>query len=404
MPNLQLEYRLIPGQRAPVPALSTLRVFYFVSYAAVGVYLPFFPPWLEAQGFRGSQMSALASLVPLGSLTMPLLLGLLADKLALRGPLIAIASGLAALGMTLLGVLASAEGGVSLGMATVCMLLFALFRAPAVGLGDVLAMESGAHYGRLRLFGSLGFLCIAVLAGPFLEHTSPALVPWLIAGSLWLGALVALVLPQSTGRHGRAPLSDAKLLLQQPGFRLLALTVLLVFASHSSYDLCASLRVRDLGAGSGYIGVFWAIGTLSEVFMMFASARAIERIGPGKTLTFAALVGALRWAVLSGSPTLGFLLVLQPLHAITFGLMWLSAVSVLKREVGEKGMATGQGLLATAAALGSTSGYWLWGATYAESGAPRVFGLASLIALLAACAAVPLIRWRAPAETPDAGC
>lgn len=384
--------------------MSSLRAFYFAMYAAMGVYLPFFPAWLEAQGFRGSQMSALASLVPLASLAMPLLLGLLADRLALRGPLVAIASGLAALGMTLLGLLASSGSGVSLGMATVCMVLFALFRAPAVGLGDVLAMESRAHYGRLRLFGSLGFLCAAALAGPFLKQTSPALVPWLIAAGLWTGALISLVLPKATGRPARAPLTDAKALLRQPGFRLLGLTVLLSFASHSAYDLCGSLRVRDLGADSGYIGVFWAIGTLSEVFLMFASARAIERIGPGKTLTFAALVGALRWTVLSGSPSLGLLLLLQPLHGITFGLMWLSVVSVLKREVGEKGMATGQGLLTTAAALGSTSGYWLWGITYAESGAPRVFGLASLIALLAAGAAVPLIHWKAPAETPPAGC
>ena len=66
--------------------------------------------------------------------------------------------------------------------------------------------------------------------------------------------------------------------------------------------------------------------------------------------------------------------------------MWLSVVSVLKREVGEKGMATGQGLLTTAAAIGSTAGYWMWGVTYAESGPSRVFQLASWVALLAAAA------------------
>ncbi len=62
----------------------------------------------------------------------------------------------------------------------------------------------------------------------------------------------------------------------------------------------------------------------------------IDRIGPGKTLTFAALVAAVRWTILAGTPSLGVLLALQPLHAITFGSMWLSVVSVLKREVGEK--------------------------------------------------------------------
>jgi len=381
-----------------VPALSTLRTFYFVSYAAMGVYLPFFPTWLEAQGFRGARLSALASLVPLASLTMPLLLGLLADRLAVRGPLIAIASALGALGMVFLGAGSTDTEPVSFAWAAVCMGTFALFRAPAVGLGDVLAMESHANYGRLRLFGSLGFLSAALVAGPLLTSASPALAPWLIAGGLGLAALVALALPRVTGRPARAPLSDARLLLGQPGFRLLALTVVLSFASHSAYDLCGSLRIRDLGAGPEYTGVFWAIGTVSEVLLMATSVPLIDRVGPGKTLTFAAIVAIVRWTILSGTPSLTLLLALQPLHAVTFGVMWLSVVSVLKREVGEKGMATGQGMLTTAAALGSTAGYWLWGVTYASSGPTQVFRLASWVALASAAAALPLIRWSAPSK------
>jgi len=381
-------------------SLATLRTFYFVSYGAMGVYLPFFPPWLEAQGFRGERMSALTSLVPLSALAMPLLLGLLADRLALRGPLIALASSLAALGMTLFGVLSAQNGGISFAWAATCMATFALFRAPAVGLGDVVAMESRANYGRLRLFGSLGFLSAALAAGPLLATSSPSLVPWLVAAGLWAGALVALVLPKATA-HRRAPLSDAKALLSQPGFRLLAGTVILAFSNHSAYDLCGSLRMRDLGASSSSIGLFWAVGTFSEVVLMATCMPAIERIGPGKTLTFAALVAAVRWTVLSGTPSLPVLLALQPLHSITFGLMWLSVVSVLKREVGERGMATGQGLLTTAASIGSTIGYWLWGVTYAESGSASVFRLASWVALVAAASSVPLIRWSRPAVHPS---
>lgn len=380
--------------------LTSLRAFYFVSYSAMGVYLPFFPTWLEAHGFRGTRMSALTSLGPLAALGMPLLLGLLADRLALRGRLIVIASGLSGLGMILLGISAYLGDDISLGWAALCMLLYAMFRAPAVALGDALAVESHANYGRVRLFGSLGFLCAAAVSGPFLRQTSSALVPWLIGGGLWLGALVGLILPAAAVRPPRAPLADAKSLLSQPGFRLLGATVLLVFLGHSAYDLCGSLRIRALGADSDYVGVFWAIGTLSEVIVMFTCTPAIERIGPGKTLTFAALVGSLRWTVLSGTPTLGALLALQPLHGITFGLMWLSVISVLKREVGEKGMATGQGLLTTASSLGAASGYWLWGITYAERGAPVVFRSASLVALLAAGVALPLIRWSTPVEKP----
>jgi PPP family 3-phenylpropionic acid transporter len=385
----------VPSAAAPRPTLplAKLRAFYFVSYAAMGVYLPFFPVWLEAQGFRGARMSALTALVPLASLAMPLLLGLLADRFALRGPLITVASSLAALGMTLLGALTVRGARLSFATAAACMGMFALFRAPAVGLGDVLAMESRSNYGRLRLFGSLGFLSAALVSGPFLASSSPSLVPWLVALGLWLGALVALALPKATGEPGRAPLMDARALLGQPAFRQLVVTVILCFLNHSAYDLCGSLRARDLGATPEYIGVFWAVGTMSEVVLMFTSVPLIDRIGPGKTLTFAALIAAIRWTILAGTPSLGVLLALQPLHAITFGSMWLSVVSVLKREVGEKGMATGQGLLTTAAAIGSTAGYWMWGVTYAESGPSRVFQLASWVALLAAAASVPLIRW-----------
>jgi MFS transporter, PPP family, 3-phenylpropionic acid transporter len=376
-----------------VPPAVILRIYFFISYAAFGVYLPFFPAWLEAQGFAGPRMGALVSLVPLFSLLSPLIVGLLADGMGLRGRLITICSCLMAGGMTLLALGAGLVSPLPFSLVALSMVIFSVFRAPSSGLGDVLAMESHSNYGRLRLFGSVGFLCAAFAAGRFIDVTQPLVVPALLAVGLWCGALMSLWLPKTTHLPPRPALKDAQELLRQPGFRWLSGAVLLTFMSHSSYDLCSSLRLRDIGASSGFIGAFWALGTLSEVVVMYYAMPFILRVGPGKTLTVACLAAAARWTFLKQATSLSLIMTMQPLHAITFGLMWLSVVAVLKREVGDKGMATGQGLLATAGALGTMVGLWTWGLLYAERGADHVFLVASGVAALAALFSAPLIRF-----------
>jgi PPP family 3-phenylpropionic acid transporter len=118
--------------------------------------------------------------------------------------------------------------------------------------------------------------------------------------------------------------------------------------------------------------------------------------GPGKVLTFACLVSVGRWLFFSQEDSLELILWLQPLHAISFGLMWVSAMGVLKREVGMQGTGTAQGLYASAVAVGATLGLASWGIVFERFGSSRVFTIAAGIMACAALLASRLIQLTRP--------
>lgn len=371
---------------------GVLRLYYFVAFGALGLYLPYFPSWLAARGFVGWRMSALVALLPLCQLASPTLVGLLADKWAIRGRMMTLCGAFTAAGLSGLCLVSFAFPRIPFWVAFVCVLAFASLRSPTIGLADVLSMEASRDYGRTRLWGSIGFMVMAMLGGHFIDPVHPSELPVGLAAMMWTMVLVSCFLPKTSHLPPRPALSDARALLQQSGYRHLLLTMVLIFASMSAYDLCSTLHLVDLGASGTYVGAFWTIATFAEVIVMFFSARLVQHLRPGRALRLACGVMVLRWALLSTVSSLKLLLLLQPLHALTFGLMWVSAIGVLKRELGEKGTATAHGLFSSSNALGAAAGLSIWGVLYQATSGATVFALAAVVVSLATASAHRLVR------------
>lgn len=379
-----------------LPVTVALRAYYFLTFGVMGIYLPFFPTWLRARGFVGWQMSALTALSPLCQLAAPALVGMLADRFALRGRMMIVCTVTTAFGLSLLTSTSVLMTPLPFAVAASCLLMFAALRSPISGLADVLAMEVAPDYGRMRLWGSLGFMVLALLGGRFLDPTHPVLVPLVISLLCWISVGAAALLPQTSHLPARPVWEDLRGLWSQVPYRHLLFTMMLVFGGMTAYDLCISLRLAELGAHPAYIGTFWATATASEIVLLHYSAPLLRRIGPGKLLTLACAAASLRWMFLAQATSLSLILAMQPLHSISFGLMWVSSVGVLKREVGERGTATAQGFFAMAVAVGATLGLSTWGVLYDAKGSSFLFQCASGVSALAAVSASRLIRFTAP--------
>ncbi len=394
--EMRLHGSTLRGKTLSVPVLPVpiaLRTYYFISFGAMGLYLPYFPTWVRSRGFVGAEMGLLMAALPFCQLLSPAIVGLLADKFALRGRMMTLCATSTALGISAFGLAAMFLEQIPLTVAVTCMLAFAFLRSPIVGLADVLAMETAPDYGRMRLFGSLGFGVMALLGGHVLDPTHPFALPMAIAAFVWLLTVVSLLLPKTSALPPRPALSDARKFMTQPGYRRLLVTMMLIFGGMSAYDLCLTLRLRELGASGTQTGLFWSTATGAEVILLIWAARIANKMGPGKALTLACAVSAGRWVFLSQATDLNLMLALQPLHAVSFGLMWVSAIGALKREVGEKGTATAQGMYASSIALGSMIGITVWSPFYETFGSQRLFLTAACVSGAAALSATRLIRF-----------
>jgi PPP family 3-phenylpropionic acid transporter len=371
--------------------LHSLRLYYFASFAAFGVYAPFFPRWLEARGVRGLAMGAVAALLPALGVLGPPVVGLLADALGLRGSVLRVACAGAGLSIGALGLAGAASVPLGFGAIFAAVLVYAAFRSPMTMLADVVAMEraasAGTTYGKLRLWGSLGFLLAAALGGRALDPAHAGALPLAIAVLLGATTAAAWTLPAKPDARPRPVVREARALLAAPDFGTFLVVSLLAQIAHAGHDLCLSLHLRDRGASDAVAGSAWAIGVVFEVGLMVFSERLVKRFSAPRLLVLALLGAAVRWALIASVSALPALLAIQPLHAISFALWWLASLAYVKDRAPAHALATAQGLFSAAVAAGSVAGMLAWGAVYRRAGGAAVFGVAAGIALAAAIVA-----------------
>ncbi len=375
---------------APTAApLGALRLLYFASFASMGLYLPYFPAWLEAHGVQGLAMSTIMALVPALSIASPPLFGAMADMLGARAFLLRFAAW-GTFGSFALLALAVFTRVVPLYWAALCGVGgYALFKTPQNMLADVVALERATHYGRMRLWGSVGFLVASLLGGALI----PLEPSWLLPSTMAAASLLAVSATRGLPRQSKVPRSaigpEFRRLLRQPGYRSFLLCALLGQGSHTVCELCLSLRLADLGASGTTIGVAWAISTTTEIALMAAAPHLPLRSAGLRLLTLSLLIAALRWCLIGTVTDVGLLLLLQPLHALTFGLRWLVMLEWVRTFSAREFLATSQGLFLTASSVGASAGMVAWGTTYDEVSGPAAFAGAAGVALCAAA-----IAWR----------
>ncbi|MGK3999656.1 MFS transporter [Sorangium sp. So ce1024] len=400
------------------PSPRAIALYYFGIFAVLGVYLPLFPSWLAAQGVQGVAMGAIAATLPAMGLIAPPVFGFIADSLGVRVWLIRAACAGTLVVFALLAL--SSALGVALGFGGlfVAALAFAFFRSPMFSMADVVAMEtsasSGISYGRLRLWGSLSFALMAIAGGAFIDTARPAAFPATMTAALLAAFLVSWALPA----RGEAPFrrldpqrgprepSDAasapaprdavkqraRALLQSHDFRLFLAASFLAQSANSSYDLCYTLHLRDVGFPESLVGVAWAVGVAGEIALMAFSGPLLQRFAPPALLAVAFAGAALRWALLSTVRWWPALLAIQPLHAVSFALMWVASLAYTRDRAPPEILATAQGLFSASAGAGSVIGMLAWGELYRRGGGSLTFGVAAITASIAFVLAVTFAR------------
>jgi MFS transporter, PPP family, 3-phenylpropionic acid transporter len=381
--------------QGPVPRrLLPLRLYYAMCFFALGAYAPYFPRWLEARGIVGARMGTIAAALPAMGILGPPLFGMAADALALRGALLRVACGGALVGMVALGASFALGHALGFGGILAAVLLFSFFRSPMILMADVVALEQiGAErYARSRLWGSLGFFVAALLVGRYAAVEIPEVLPAWIAGALLLSLISAWRLPTKGAAPPVPALREARALLGARDFQLFLAASFLGQTAHSSYDLCFTLHLRDLGITGGLAGLSWDVGVVAEVILMALSVRLFQRFSAPVLLAMAFGGAALRWALLGVVTSLPAVLVMQPLHALSFALMWIASLAWVKSRAPAGALGTAQGLFSATTAAGSMIGMPLWGALYRARGGGTTYIAASLVAAAACVTAAAFAR------------
>ena len=376
--------------------IGRLRGFYFLAYAGVGVWLAYFAPYLRGLGFSGEQIGAVSTVQMLVAVPAALFWGAAGDRLSPQRALRLCAAGaaIAVVGIPL------ARTPLQMGCVLMAAAAFGGGVVPLVDSTTVAAVQGG--YARTRLFGSLGFVVSAPLLGFLLtargERPADLLMPLAYLACVATYALLAQGIPASEAAPHRPHWREAVALLGSRPLLFLLGICALHWGTLSPYHLMFGVLVREQALSSAIAGVAMSLGVVAEVAALALFPRLEARFSMRALFAAAFLGTALRWALLARAQGAAALILLQLLHALSFGLWWGCAVESMQRVVPARLRATGQALFsAVVFGAGNAIGVGLSGL-----GLDRFGSVAPLYSCAAAVEVVPLLLLLLPL-TPERG-
>jgi MFS transporter, PPP family, 3-phenylpropionic acid transporter len=196
--------------------------------------------------------------------------------------------------------------------------------APIVPIADAMTLAAAPgrfQYGWVRGGASAAFILGSVSAGQVVAATSLGGIVWMNGTLLALAAVAALWLPRNALDRPLAPRqANVRALLAAPGFLPLMALAALVMSSHALHDGFEVLRWEDGGIGPG-AGLLWSEGVLAEVVVFVVAGPMLLRwLGPAGAAALAASAGIVRWSITAVTAWLPAMVLVEPLHGLTFAL------------------------------------------------------------------------------------
>ncbi len=377
------------------PAQSlNFALFFFAYYGYVGVFSPYASLYFADRGLSATQIGILMSLMQVMRIFGPNVWGWVADQSRRRVLVLRLTSVAAAL--TFCGMFV----GQTFVFFFALMVTVNLFTSAQGPISEALMLSSMrgdlTHYGRVRLWGSVGFIVLVTVSGYALDWQGIELMPWIALLMLVMVTSVTFSLHEEPAtQHAQPPNSVRELLSRKSVVSFFASTFLMI-AAHSSLYVYYSLYLSDMGYSKTVIGLMWSLGVIAEILFFFYQAPLFRRFGVRKLMLFSVAIAVVRFLMIGwGAQSLAILLVAQVLHAATFGVHHSASVATLQRWFAGSLQARGQALfISISYGLGGTVGGLLLSACWDTFGARWVYVLAAIMSLLGLFAAQLSYRWQ----------
>lgn len=307
-----------------------LSLFYFFYFSIIGVYVIFMPKVLDMLGYAPMEIGIIFSAAPLVRFIVPFVF--------IRGLKLSLTTFYVALGFMIMGALGfylSVESFYKLLASNIILgigLSLALPYIELIALGAI----GKERYGKVRLFGSLGFILVALVLVKFLSSASVALGTMLTLTIFTsIIALYVASKAKTTLAKTEECVNDISLLSHWQ----LWLGLTLMQVSFGAFYNFFTIYETNYGITLDMTIYLWTFGVIMEIAMLYFQGRLLS----GNLLillqitTFAS---AIRWFLLFSFPqSLPLLFFSQSLHALSFALFHTAAISYLYQLYKHKSLA-----------------------------------------------------------------
>ncbi|MBP1995355.1 MFS transporter [Paenibacillus eucommiae] len=329
-------------------SLSTLKRFNFFLYGTIAILTSFFPLYFQEIGLSKIEIGMIMAGGPFISIFANPFWGYWSDRLQNVRKILVI---------LLIGNLIASIAVFQLREYTLIfavMLVFFFFNSPTFSQSNSLilnAIENTKHkFGAFRLWGSLGWAIIAVLAGPVISRMG-LLNLWVLYGIMMIVSLLFTIgLPRGNivSKAKTAKQSYWKVMFSSKIFFSFVVLGVLISVPNSINQTFVSLYISNLGGSKELIGWSVFLSAIFEIPVFLLFDRFLKKstkmmIG---CLVVISVLFTIRWLLMSvvGGPM--HIVFIQVLHCITFGGYYYVGTSLSAHLIPSEYRATGQAIYA----------------------------------------------------------
>jgi PPP family 3-phenylpropionic acid transporter len=383
----------VPHQSWPKQSFN-FALFFFAYYGFIGVFSPYASLYFADKGMTAAQIGVLMSLIQVMRIFGPNLWGWVADHSQRRVLVLRITA------MAALTVFSGMFFGKTFAQFFAVMITINMFTSAQGPLSEALMLSEMrgdlTHYGRVRLWGSVGFILTVTVAGHLLDWQGIGLMPWIALTMLGLVLVASCRMQESVHILGQHEVPSVKALLQKREVIAFFSSTFLMIAAHAALYVFYSLYLAQLGYSKTVIGLMWSLGVVAEIVFFYYQAPLFRRFGIQNLMMASLLIAVVRFLMIGFcAQSLFWLLIAQILHAATFGVHHSASVAMLQRWFSGSLQARGQALfISISYGLGGTLGGLILSALWDKFGAQTVYLAAAGFALAGSGAAMLAFRWQ----------
>ncbi|WP_425424913.1 MFS transporter [Shewanella insulae] len=369
--------------------LHWISACYFFFFAILGVLVPYLGVFFEHRGFDAQQIGFLLAILMATRIIAPNIWAMVADRTGMRGQLVKMGAACSAVTfMTFFY-----HGGFL--YLAISLSIYTFFWNAILAQLEVITLETLGEntggYGKIRSFGSLGYLVFVVSVGFAISQFGTEILPF-VGLALFLGLLgCALSLPSTRVKVDNSQVVTP--LKLDAGIIWFLLSAMLLQMSAGPFYGFFVLYLKQVGYSESSAGIYVALGVLAEIVMFMFAPRLLGRYGVSALLVVSIGFTAVRWLLMAFcASSMIWLGVSQLLHAFTFGLVHAASIQFVHQRFDVRHRSKGQALYASLSfGVGGALGTWLCGFIWGDGSQAWLSWLVAAVCALLSMLAVLLI-------------
>jgi PPP family 3-phenylpropionic acid transporter len=359
-----------------------LSAYYFAYFAFLGAFSSYYGIYLQGLGLSAWRISVVISLIQIMRVLAPNGWGWLAVRLGKKAAVVQLS---AVASLAIFTLLFFVDSFFALVVVTALLGLFWSASLPLVEAITLSQLQGKAeHYGRIRVWGSIGFVAAVLGTGALLDRFPLSALLWISAVLLVSVCIGAFQLADSPAPIERPRLAPIGATLSRPEVRAVLLAAFFMAFAHAPYYVFYSIHLVAHGYSKTMVGTLWSLGVVAEIGVFILMPRLLRKYAPRPIFLATFAAAAVRFLVIGwGTDSLSLLLLAQLLHAATFGAFHATAVAALNRWFAGQHQARVQALYGSVSfGAGGMIGGLLAGQIWDSLGPSITFSAAACAALV----------------------